>query len=158
LGRTKALYPRHDDGRLQGRPDHPDESKYLLTGFAKCAVCGGVIGTITRLHGTAPKRTPVHFYGCTVHHRQGPAVCSNGLVLRQSVVDAAILRAIDDLLDPAILEAAIGSAVERRRAELPSIDRRPDIQRELRVVQERIDRALDAILDGGPRDELNARI
>ena len=158
LGRTKALYPRHGDGRLLGRPDHPDESKYLLTGFAKCAVCGGAMGTITRLHGTAPKRTPVHFYGCTIHHRRGPAVCSNGLVLRQSLVDEAILRAIDELLDPAILGDAIASAVERRQAELPSIDRRPEIQRELRLVQERIDRALDALFDGGPRDELNARI
>jgi hypothetical protein len=59
---------------------------------------------------------------------------------------------------PAILEDAIGSAVEQRRAELPTIDRCPDIERELRVVQERLDRALDAILDGGPREELNARI
>jgi len=158
LGRTKALYPRHGDGRLQGQPAHPDESKYLLTGFAKCAVCGGAMGTITRLHGTAPKRTPVHFYGCTIRYRRGPAVCSNDLILRQSIVDEAIIQALYELLDPAILADAIGSAVEQRRAELPTIDRRPDIERELRVAQERIDRALDAILDGGPREELNARI
>jgi len=116
------------------------------------------MGTITRLHGTAPERTPVHFYGCTMRYRRGPAVCSNDLILRQSIVDEAILHALDELLDPAILEDAIRSAVEQRRAELPVIDRRPDIERELRVVQERIDRALDAVLDGGPREELNARI
>jgi site-specific DNA recombinase len=158
LKRTKVLYPRRNDGRLHGRPDHPDESKYLLTGFAKCAVCGGAMGTITRLHGTAPRRSPVHFYGCTIHHRRGSAVCSNGLVLRQSVVDEAILGAIAELLDPPILGAAIDKALERRRAELPSLDCRPEIQRKLRLVQERIDRALDALLDGGPRNELNARI
>jgi hypothetical protein len=94
------------------------------------------MGTITRLHGTAPKRTPVHFYGCTMRYRRGPAVCSNDLILRQSIVDEALLHALDELLDPAILEDAIGSALEQRRAELPVIDRRPDIERELRVVQE----------------------
>jgi len=158
LGRTKSVYPRHSDGRLHGQPENPDESKYLLTGFAKCGVCGGAMGTITRLHGTAPKRTAVQFYGCTMRYRRGPAVCSNDLVLRQSIVDEAVIQALDELLDPAILEDAIGSAVEQRRAELPITDRRPDIERELKGVQDRIDRALDAILDGGPREELNARI
>ena len=158
LGRTKALYPRHSDGRIHGQPVNPDESRYLLTGFAKCGVCGGAMGTITRLHGTAPKRSAVQFYGCTMRYRRGPAVCSNDLVLRQSIVDEAIIQALDELLDPAILEDAISLAVEQRRAELPTTDRRPEIDRELRGVQERIDRALDAILDGGPREELNARI
>jgi hypothetical protein len=74
------------------------------------------------------------------------------------VVGGAILGAIAELLDPPILGAAIDKALERRRAELPSLDRRPEIQRELRLVQERIDRALDALLDGGRRSELNARI
>jgi hypothetical protein len=75
------------------------------------------MGTITRLHGTAPRRAPVHFYDCTIHHRRGSAVCSNGFVLRQSVVEEAILGAIAELLDPPILGAAVDKALERRRAE-----------------------------------------
>src|SRR5262245_42831888 len=34
----------------------------------------------------APKRMAVQFYGCTMRYRRGPAVCSNDLVLRQSIV------------------------------------------------------------------------
>ncbi|CAN5882190.1 hypothetical protein BH18ACI5_BH18ACI5_17220 [soil metagenome] len=43
------------------RQKHDRDSRYLLSGFARCAVCGGGMGAHSRQHGGQR----VHFYGCT---------------------------------------------------------------------------------------------
>ena len=48
------------------------ESRYLLAGLARCAVCGGGFAGQTRSHGGA--RVP--FYGCTSYWKRGRAVCA----------------------------------------------------------------------------------
>src|SRR5437899_2367508 len=46
LARAGTLFPRSAESkRLLGRPRHQDESAYLLVGFARCASCGGPVGT-----------------------------------------------------------------------------------------------------------------
>jgi Recombinase len=59
LQRRGAIYARTASGRLVSRPRHRDESAYLLTGFARCGVCGGTIGTDLRAHGSAGSRAHI---------------------------------------------------------------------------------------------------
>jgi hypothetical protein len=66
------------------------ESKYLLPGFARCAVCGGTLCVMTRSHGT--HRKP--FYGCLAHYKRGAAVCDNRLVLPMDRIDDAVLSTL----------------------------------------------------------------
>jgi len=82
-----ALRPRPPFQLTGGAVQAPGyASPYILTNFARCADCGGPIGTVTRSHGTGAKRWPARFYGCTTRDRRGPAICSNRTLLRHEVL------------------------------------------------------------------------
>src|SRR5262249_14602716 len=130
LQRSGAIYARTSRGRLLSRPRPRDESAYLLTGFARCGVCGGTIGTDLRAHGSASSRAHIPHYGCLDHKRRGTAVCTNTVSLNQRLLDQAILAAICALLDEHVLGAAVDRAfsrltadVERHRTRLMAVER-----------------------------------
>ena len=161
LDERAAIFPRSQDRKkLMGRPRYRDESAHLLTGFARCASCGGPVGTEIRRHGrTSTQRTVVHHYACLDHKRRGQAICTNAVVVRQDLLDQAILGAIVDALDPAALtltvEKAVASLTKRQRAQS---DRRSQAERELVQIQQRLDRLVDALADGSlPQEELRVR-
>lgn len=64
-------------GRLQRRRADAGESKYLLPGLARCAVCNGTIHVRSLSHG----RKRAHYYGCAAYHERGTKVCANGAVV-----------------------------------------------------------------------------
>jgi hypothetical protein len=67
----------------------------LLSGFARCGLCGGGLATLSRPHG----RERVHFYGWTSFWKRGVKVCSNNLVARIDRAEAGAIIAIPlDLL------------------------------------------------------------
>src|SRR2546427_6270018 len=74
LEQRAASFPRSQSRRtLLGRPRHQDESAYLLTGFTRCSVCGGPVGTDLRAHGPPGSRRHVAFYTCPDRERRGAA-------------------------------------------------------------------------------------
>jgi hypothetical protein len=144
-----------------GRPRYQDESAYLLTGFARCAACGGPVGTEIRRHGKASKqRIVVHHYACLDHKRRGSAICANAVVVRQDLLDRAILSTIIDALDPAVLTLAVEKALARlTKRQRSQIERRSQAERELTQIQQRLDRLVDALADNTlPQEELRARL
>jgi site-specific DNA recombinase len=145
-------------GKLLGRPSFTD-SQHLLTGFTTCAICGGSIVTEGRRHGSPGKRTVVRFYGCTTNRRSGDAACANRVVLRQEVLESAVLDDIARKLHDRV-ESAIDLALARLRAGRDEhAERRSQIDRELAQVDQRIQRGLDALLDGaGLADEIHPRL
>jgi site-specific DNA recombinase len=148
-------------GHLKGRPSWRDgHSDYLLPGLAACAVCGGSIRTLTFQYGRRPRRHPVRFYVCAENQNRGPAVCGNDVRVRHDVLDHAILDALTGLLDAQMIDAAVDRALERLRAgQAGDLDRRGGIERELALVEHRLQRGLDTYLDGdGPMVELRARL
>jgi site-specific DNA recombinase len=154
--------PRIASGRLVGRPTALDgESPYLLTSFAQCP-CGGAIGGTTQFHGSGPTsaRRRVTFYGCTLHRKRGPEICGNDVVLRQDLVDPIVLDAIRDALDERVVYKAVDLAFERLKGDqAPDEARRSQLDLELAAVEQRIQRGLDALLDGiGVPEELQARL
>jgi len=144
---------------LKGRPSHTD-SPYLLTGFATCGICRGSVATITRMHGTAPVRRPVRFYGCPIHDKRGNAMCSNRVVVRHEIVEGAILSAISEVLDDKLLARALDKALDRLKAEGEQAhSRQPQLERDLSHIEGRIVRLLDVLADGkAPKDEVVGRL
>jgi site-specific DNA recombinase len=161
LRSAASTFPRGARGALTGgavqAPGYA--SPYILTNFARCAECGGPIGTITRSHGTGAKRWRARFYGCTTRDRRGPAVCSNHTLLRHEVLDAAFLDAVRARLDDSLVRDAIARSVAlRRERQGAARERRPEVERELHAVEQRIGRLVDAIATGGPVEELLERL
>ncbi len=146
-----------ETGRLiLGRPGYMDcDSKYLLTGFMKCGICGGGLCAITRER----KRTGVKFYGCTYHQKRGKAICSNNLEIRQETLDDVILKAINEVLDKQLIEEVIDEAfAQLKGGKTGGVDRFSAIEKELNLLETKIARIIDAIADGQPPEPLVARI
>ncbi len=134
-------------------------SEYLLTGFGRCAECGGALGTITRSHGAPPNRFLVRFYGCTTAVNRGPTICGNRTRVRHNILDAAFLDAIRASLDDGIIEEAVARAgALRRERRSKAVERRRGLEREFQEVDQRIDRLVDAIAAAGPVEELLERL
>jgi site-specific DNA recombinase len=161
LATAATTFRRRAGGRLTGgavqAPGYA--SPYVLTNFARCAACGGPLGTITRSHGTGSKRWRARFYGCTTRDRRGPSTCSNATLLRHEILDAAFLDAIRGRLDDSIIRDAVARAVAlRRKRQGPARDRGAALEGELQGVEQRIARLVDAITAGGPVEELVDRL
>ncbi len=143
---------RHVAGNVGYRRDV--ESKYLLSGFARCAVCGASFYPLSRSHG----KRRAYFYGCSAHHKRGSAVCGNNLVQRMEKIDDAVLKAIGgDVLRPAVIMAVVEGVI----AELSPVSRKRTIDRQrkdLAQIDREIANLTKAIMVGGPIDPLVAEL
>jgi hypothetical protein len=130
------------------------DSRFLLSGFARCGLCGGGLAAISRPHG----RERVHFYGCTSFWKRGVSVCSNNLVARIESIDSEVLATLrDDIFRPSVVERAIGLALEELSPERRD-ENRAAVERELATVRAECDRLAEAIGRGGPMDALLERL
>jgi recombinase-like zinc beta ribbon protein len=147
-------------GRLLGRPSYLDgDSPYLLTGFTKCSVCGGAIGSIPRAHGAGEERRRVDYYGCFTNHRRGTAICTNKTHIRQELLDRAVLAGINRVLDERVLELAVEKELARLRSgQMQQLDRRTQITRELSLIEAREYRLVEAIKRGDAVEPLVAAL
>ncbi len=128
------------------------ESKDLLTGFVRCATCGGSITVVSRQHG----QQRVYFYGCLTNWKRGAPVCANDLVLPIDRVNEAVLKAIGgDVLRPAVVTAIIDGFLEQL---LPANveTRADDLRRELRALDAKIAHLAAGVEQGGPLASLVA--
>src|SRR5206468_1562139 len=113
------------------------DSKYLLTGFAQCAICGGSLMARSRDYGSTRK----FGYLCGYHHQRGRTVCVNGLEAPMEATDHAVLASIErDLLPPEIVERAIEFAIDELRPDSDD-SRRADILAEIHRLDSELARA-----------------
>ena len=126
VGKRARLAPdKAEVLRSQTRPApsrrQPD-SKYLLSGFVRCGVCGGSI--------VQSWQALKSVYRCWYNWSRGPAVCTNTLTVPQDRADLAVLRAVErDVLDPQVVEAALVFALDQlTRADTGSAARREDLR------------------------------
>ena len=102
MTRTRSTLTTNQGSRAIVRRDIG--SRYLLSGFSRCAECGWSMTIITRQHGKARKA----FLGCLSHYKRGPHVCPNGRLVAMDKADQAVLGAIEtDALDPRIIATII---------------------------------------------------
>jgi site-specific DNA recombinase len=95
------------------RPRLGVASKYLLSGLARCASCGGsLIAHVTSDHS---RRFP--YYICSTFSNRGRTVCANGLALPMAAADVAVLDRFEQILvAPVVIDAAIAAVVAERQA------------------------------------------
>jgi site-specific DNA recombinase len=145
----KAQLMASSNGRI-ARRGRDVESVHLLTGFARCAVCGASFYPLSRSHGSRR----AFFYGCSANHKRGQAVCGNGFVMRKERIDDAVLQALGgDVLRPAIVSAVLDGVFEAMKPAARGASRE-QARAELATVEREISRLTDAIATGGPMDAL----
>ena len=144
LAGIKAQLERASGGRLGVRA-RDIESRYLLPGFARCAVCGGGMGVVSRQHGGQR----AFFYACTSYHKRGTSVCGNGLVVRAERVDEAVLKTLGgDVLRPAVVRAVLDGVAEAMKP--GTADRGLDaLSAEHETIERELARLSEAIAAGG---------
>lgn len=95
------------DGKNRGGKQRDGASKYLLSGFARCAECRGPMCVISRAGvGGGPRR---YLYNCLNYHRRGSRYCSAATTLAIETVDAGVLEEVERLLLPTV---SIGEIVD----------------------------------------------
>ena len=156
LADTRAVYARLTDGRLIGRPEGHVESPYLLTGFLRCEACGGSVNVSKQ----PSCGVPLTYYGCATHRTRGATKCAHGLRARLEPLEQAILGTIaHDVLAEDVLTAVVERTVARHAAAVvQGQDRRGHLEAELREVQLRIGRYVQAVGDGVAMEELRAAL
>jgi site-specific DNA recombinase len=161
LAKAGAALPRtRQGGKLLGRPSYLDgDSPYLLMGFTACSICGGPVGTETRMHGTGSKRWPVRHYRCLTSQKRGDTVCGNRVTLRQELLDQAVLGSVSEVLDERIMDAAVDRALERlRTGHEKHLDRKTQVERELSLIAAQERRLVEAIKRGEAPEALVAAL
>jgi hypothetical protein len=130
---TRRAYRNEREGQPAGRPASGTESKYLLSGFIECGVCGGGMYVWSRDF----KQFRRHLYVCGYNHERGRSICPNGLPIPMDAADAAVLNAIqDDLLRPEVLDLALSEALEMLKpSAMMNTDRRAELKTELAKVE-----------------------
>jgi site-specific DNA recombinase len=131
------------------RPCDRRRPRYLLSGLIVCGACGA---RYTRLSAD--------LFGCTAARNKGAAVCKNLRNVRRDRLEALVLDALrHHLMDPEQFRefcAEFTRELNRRRGDESA--RREQLAAELRQIEGRLRRIVDAITDGVPARTLKDEI
>ncbi len=157
IASTRMAHGRDAGRRTGGRPIRATDSRYLLTGFAQWAGCGGgmVVGSQDfKRHG----RRPV--YVCGYHRERGNAVCTNRLVAPIEIADRSVLTAVEhDVIRIDVVETALAEALDTLRPSGAEIaERRRALEEELADLEQEVARYARAVAEVGPLASLLAEI
>ncbi len=152
LAVSRAQYERDTHG--QRRPHRDRDSKYLLPGFGRCALCRGGLHVRSRSHG----RRRAFFYACTSHYNRGPEACPHVEQWPMEALDNAVLAKIaGDVLRPALVEEIVIEARAMFEASQRTDDR-ARLRRELETVEREQRRLTEAIAAGADAPVLIERL
>ncbi|MDE3049555.1 MAG: recombinase family protein [Nitrospirota bacterium] len=121
------------------------ESKYLLTGMARCAHCGGPMQIV----GQDYHRRKGRFYGCSYYKNRGSSICKNSFLVEQTVLDQILLKSLQEALTEDMIKVAVEKALDKHRAgQGAKLDRRTSIERELSLIHTKQNHLVDRIAAG----------
>jgi DNA invertase Pin-like site-specific DNA recombinase len=152
LQATVAVYRARSS--TWGRPPDPGAARYLLTGFTECACCGGSMVAWGRAgHGTTA-------YRCSYHHHRGARVCANMNTAPVQTVTTAVLAGLrEQVFAPDLWLPVLRETLARAQARATSTpDRRRELERQLRQVEQELERLATALAQGGPLPSLLAKL
>ncbi len=141
LKAVRQTYVRENGGTLWGRPEAGRESKYLLSGIARCGTCGA---SMIATRGLGNGRAAVARYACSYNSNRGKTVCSNTWREPQEILDSNVLASIErTILCPTnvshTLKQAWRTAKARRNSE-------PDTTKKLEAEIKREKRQRDRLI------------
>ncbi len=151
MTRSHRVYLRRDTTQSGGL-----ESRYLLSGFLRCGVCGGNL-IINR--ATSKRGRPVLRYICATHKsRPGTCVNRHGVPV-DALTDAVIaqLRGVFST-DLAIRNALSAQVIRRRAAPAERTAERGRVLGQVAKVETELRRLTEAIASGGAPETLVAAI
>jgi hypothetical protein len=156
LSTARASYIKATGGLVFGRPVNSFASPYLLTGLARCSVCGASFVVLTR--DFKSERRP--FYACSYHHHRGAVVCPNGLPAEMQATNREVLTSIGSRLSR---RTVVEQAIEMALADLaPRRDARAAEQEaltaRLRQLEAELERLTAAVAAGGELPTLLAAL
>jgi site-specific DNA recombinase len=143
LETARAQYERDTHGERRPRRDR--DSRYLLPGFGRCALCRGGLHVRTRAHG----RKRAFFYACTSHYNRGPEICPHVDQWPMDEIDRSVLaKMAGDVLNPDLAEEIVQTARELYVAPAPALDDRDQLRHDLDMVEREQARLTDALAAG----------
>ncbi|NWF71467.1 MAG: recombinase family protein, partial [Nitrospirae bacterium] len=153
---SAKIYRRDHDGTLKNGPcGRVLNSQYLLSGLAKCSMCGKSIVGITRKRKGHTYKT----YGCACYQKRGAVICKNSLQIGQHQMDRAVLKSLQDALDPKLLDESVKLAVSEIENDKATQPNKMDIlERELSEVDRRIDHLAEAIAASGGSETIYEKL
>ena len=121
--------------------------RYLFSGLMKCGVCGGGFSKLS-----------AHLFGCSTARNKG--TCDNRLNIRRDVLEASVLNGLRHrLMEPALFkefaEEFFREVNRLRHAESAQLEA---ARAELRTIERRNQRIVDAIADGAAPKALVAEL
>jgi len=142
---TTTAYTRNADGTLQSKPESGLTSRFLLSGIAKCGVCGASI--VYQSKGRV-KRKPRYY--CQRHLTGG--VCPNDRGIPLAELDALIRSELSRLCNDEEKAAALidECRASYEREAVAHGDERANTEREAQKLAAAVERLADAIEAGQP--------
>jgi site-specific DNA recombinase len=125
----------------------------LLTGLLKCGICGGSLTLVTGKSGR------YKYYKCTSRHSRGNHACASGNLPMEKLDELVLNRLANKVFTPERLHAMIVELRKRtRNAKDHHQARINEINRQVKTLEERMQRLLDAIETGTiDMDEITQR-
>ena len=148
---------REDEGTVSkkglflGRPEGTIESRYLLSGLARCGGCGGSIYGLRKT-----SRAHVRdYYGCFYHRTRGALACANGLTLPQDEADPLVLDVLRrDVLAPEAVARTVADTLAAWRAQTAGPAARETIAARLAVLERELRALTDTLARGAAFDSV----
>ena len=137
----EAVAPKAPLARGKSGKHH---SKYLFSGFATCAECGGAITTVSGGKGS-PR------FGCSRSWRNGTSSCGNRLTIRIKVAEPQILSKLQgELLKPEAV-AYVTQRLEKeiRKALATGPKNSSDLRKRLDQEKRKVQNLVTALAEGG---------
>jgi DNA invertase Pin-like site-specific DNA recombinase len=124
-------------------PPRVVNSPTLLTGIAKCAICGGGMTIRTGKSGR------YRYYACNNRINKGSSTC-RGLSIRMEHLDDIVVHELESRISqPDRIKALLAGLIERQRNRGgDQAQRSQELRLQLREVESKINRLLDAIQEG----------
>jgi hypothetical protein len=119
------------------------DSKYMLSGFARCALCGGTLSVVSRSHG----KRRLYLYGRLAHSKRGATVCSNAVVLPIERVESAVIATLSRAFTPAVIRAVIAGVFDALQPQTLQTNV-ASLRRELQALDVKIDNLTVAVESG----------
>ncbi|MBI2389489.1 MAG: recombinase family protein [Deltaproteobacteria bacterium] len=122
-------------------------ARYMLSGLARCATCGGPIQAVNGRSG----RETIKVYVCSWRRVRGAAVCANAIARPVEHVDHAVLSWIrENVLRESLIVETLREVRRRLETRARTADARgPQAEAEIRTLRAEIDRLVSVLAMAG---------